>query len=163
MTDGVRQEYNDRHLLKTLDEKETIEGADYEEGDRIYGAEKFPGNFWNWVIAGAGALLSLGIATTCLHCCAKSKNQIEAKHNVVGAELAGMLTEKGKVGPHGVFISQEDRGFGPPGGFTGNPYVQPMRNPPLSQSPMIHPPMSQPPINQPPMRMPHNQPSMHQR
>jgi len=188
MTDGVRLEWNKHHNefkyeITDADVKngDAVWPEKYtpEEGDRIYGEKDYEKGFWNWVIAGAGALLSLGIATTCLHCCAKSKNRIEAKHNVVGAELAGMLTENGKLAPHGVVIRQEDRDFGGPinqpfpptkGGFNGagNPYVHPMRNPPLSQPamsqpPMNHPPMGQPSMNQPPMGQPSmNQPPMGQ-
>lgn len=76
---------------------------DIKTGDTIMGKQEdaYP-EFWNWVIAGAGAILSLILATTCMYCCAKHKNKLEAKHNVVGAELAGILTERGKLGPHGV-------------------------------------------------------------
>merc|ERR1712227_371632 len=187
MTDGVRKEWNDRNNMQDLPENPFIDPLLddenfhlVEEGSRLYGPEEYPGNFWNWVLAGAGALLSIGVAAMCMHCCAKSKNRIEGRHNLVGAELAGMLTEKNNMGPHGVLISQEDRGFGPPFppnkrnlNSTVNPYCQPMRDPPLSQPPMdqlpmsqlpmIHPPIGRPPINQPQMRinsMP--QPPMHQ-
>jgi len=177
MTDGVRKEWNDHNNLKyTFPEEENgyyMTDYDYDPaaGDRVFGPEKY-GNFWNWVIAGTGALLSLGITTMCLRCSAKSKNRMEAKHNVVGAELAGLLTDKGKLAPHGVFTRHED--FGGPinqpfpptrGGFNsaGNPYVHPMRNPPMNLPPMNQPPMNQPPMNQPPMNLPPmNLPPMNQ-
>jgi len=92
-----------RYIDKSGVEKDIHLDHDIKTGDTIMGQDQdaYP-EFWNWVIAGVGAILSLILATTCMYCCAKHKNKLEAKHTVVGAELAGILTERGMLGPHGV-------------------------------------------------------------
>jgi len=108
---GFRKEFEDKQDEPYIEVtfKQDVEKGNYQ----VMGDDQYP-EFWNWVIAGVGAILSLGLATMCLHCCAKSKNKIESRHSIAGAELAGILTDSGKLPPTGATLKQE------------NPYAMPL-------------------------------------
>jgi len=174
MSLGIRKELED-HGTNTPPATYFARSKTYkvDQGEQGYQADsnddEYPA-FWNWVIAGAGAILSLVLATTCLHCCAKSKNKIEARHSLAGAELAGFLTDSGKSAPSGAIVKQKDS-FGmplPPNQPIGMPPNQPIGMPP-NQSMGMPPnqrmgmppnrPMGMPPIHpMPPTGMLANEP-----
>jgi len=116
---GFREEFeNDKAILEFQNDwkkGDTFTDAnntyvfqrDVEKGTQVMGNDQYP-EFWNWVIAGAGAILSLGLAGLCLHCCAESKNKIEARHGIAGAELAGILTDSGNLPRSGATLKLED-------------------------------------------------------
>jgi len=122
------------------------------DGATIYKKYEELGSFWNWVVGAAGAILSLIVAGFCMHTCAESKNKIEARHNVVGAQLAGLLAHQQKG--HGASVNHDEQfDLFPPKQMPNATHSHPMSIP--QEQPMFGGPMQTQPMMMggPPMMM----------